>query len=178
MRQNAFSLLKTMADSGNTRAQCKCASIYEEGGRGWCDPEFNLNGERSRIILNGFQIVEVDYEKAAYYYDEAIKCGNADAAYYASRMYLAGFDSLNASLKDQWKSLQYLIKGIKLGSQMCIDDNMRMYFCCDDEMINKFRQLLFENRDEEAKEYLQWLIDNGYFMENGIKFYGIWKKDK
>lgn len=163
-----------MADSGNTRAQCECGNIYENGGMSRRDTEINVNGKVLRVALRGFVIVEKDVKKATYYYDEATKGGCADAAWYAAKMYAADFNNFPETHTDQRKSLEYCIKGIKMGSRLCLNDSMRTYFCCDDEKINTFRQLLLKDRDEEAEEYLQWLIDNGYFLENG--FYACYAK--
>lgn len=136
MRQDAFRLLKSMADSGNTLAQCKCGSIYSEGGRGTAKPEIYSNGFRFHAMLEGFQVVERDYKIATYYYDEAIKGGSAEAAFAAYYMYSPLLDFSHASWKDQRKSLQYFVKYIRLELQKHKDDDMKTH-CCDDEKINK-----------------------------------------
>ncbi len=162
MRQGAFNMLKTMADSGNNSAQYECGKIYEEGGKGWVDPEDPYG---NRIQLRSFTIVEKNYEKATYYYDEAIKNGNANAALMACYLYFK-YKYETAPWKDNRKSLEYCIQGIVMESQNCLDKLSDFYICTGkNDKIFKLKQLFVDGKVDEAREYMQWLEQSGLFKE-------------
>ena len=152
IRENAFKMLKAMAID-NGLAKSKCGEIYAEGGLGWI--------ERFSLILNGFTIVEPDYKIATDYFDEAIKRGIVEAAEEAVKLYYPEHFR-HKEYANTRKSLEYCIKGIRMGSSYCLW-KMFEYFNYEEIYPRELMKMMLSNEDNRAMAYAEMLDKRGFF---------------